>query len=136
VRKKGFTLIELLVAISILAVISGIGIISYRTAQQKARDSKRKADLEQVRAALEMYRSDTETYPVGNWSEAIAALSGGTEKYISTTFTDPKNYSYYYNSTDGYTYSLCAYLETGGTGDCGANCGSAPANCNYQVRNP
>jgi len=132
--RAGFTLIELLVAISIVIFLSTVGMTSYRAAQKKGRDSKRKSDLEQVRAALEMYRSDNELYPIGDWGTALSALNSGG--YLSTTPQDPKGYSYYYNSAAGYSYDLCAYLEAGGTDDCGSNCGSAPDNCNYKVTNP
>ncbi len=132
--KKGFTLIELLVAISIVILLSAIGVTSYRAAREKGRDSKRKSDLEQVRAALEMHRSDNATYPAVNWDNLVPTLSAGD--YLTTTLQDPKGYSYYYNSATGYSYVLCAYLDAGGTDDCGSNCGTAPGNCNYQVTNP
>lgn len=132
-RRKGFTLIELLVVVTIILLLSGMGLISYQAAQKKGRDSKRKSDLEQVRAALEMYRSDYGSYPVGDWDSMITSLRD--ENYLSSSPEDPKGYFYYYNSSDGYTYRLCAYLETGGGDDCGSNCG-APGNCNYRVTNP
>ncbi len=132
--KKGFTLIELLVVITIILVMSGIGVVSYTGAQRNARNSKRKADLEQLRSALEMYRDDNDVYPPD-----LDKLK--TEGYIDSKPIDPKYYDYYYNPSPGpdpdyYTYSLCAYLEGGGPDDCGSNCGSAPGNCNYQVNNP
>jgi len=132
--KRGFTLIELLVATTIILLLTSVGVVTYQSAQKKGRDSKRKSDLEQFRAALEMYRSDNELYPIGQWSAALVALNNGG--YLSTAPQDPKSYSYYYNSAAGYSYDLCAYLETGGADDCGSNCGSAPDNCNYKVTNP
>lgn len=133
--KSAFTLIELLVVTTIILLLSGLGVVAFTGAQKKARDNKRKADLEQVRAALEMYRDDEDVYPTGGLSDAEAALTGGN--YLDSMPTDPKGYSYYYSSTNGYTYTLCAYLESGGTDDCGNNC-SAPdsASCNYEVNNP
>ncbi|MFH1561082.1 MAG: type II secretion system protein [Patescibacteria group bacterium] len=131
-KKSGFTLIELLVAVSIVVMLSAISMTSYRAAQKKARDGKRKSDLEQIRAALEMYRSDDDE---GLYPADIGTLVAGD--YLADTPVDPKEYTYYYNPAVGnLTYELCAYLETGGTGDYGANCGTAPANCNYQLTNP
>jgi len=131
--KRGFTLIELLVVVTIILVLSSVGLVSYQAAQRKGRDSKRKTDLEQVRAALEMFRSDNGSYPTGSWGEVITVLTD--EDYLSSAPQDPKGYSYHYVS-DGHTYQLYAYLEAGGEEDYGVSCGSAPGNCNYQVTNP
>ncbi len=136
--QPGFTLIELLVVVTIILVLSGLGLVTYTGTQRKARDSKRKADLEQLRSALEMYRDDEDLYPIGTGSvsSTLGDLTSGN--YIDSLPEDPKGYSYYYNSdANGYTYSLCAYLEGGGPDACGDNC-SAPEDedCNYQVNNP
>jgi len=131
--KTGFTFIEILVVITIIALLSTAAIVSYRSAQTKARDNKRKSDLEQVRAALEMYRSDEGIYPAGNWSTMTGTLTG----YMNDVPTDPREYSYYYTRPTTTSYQLCAYFENEGNGaNCGANCGTAPANCNYSVANP
>lgn len=127
-------MVELLVTVTIIILLTSVGIFSYQASNKKARDNKRKADLEQVRAALEMYRSDNDSYPVGYWTEMITALKSG--KYLNEVPQDPKGYSYYYSCCSDGNYLLCAYFETGGNGnDCGDNCG-APANCNYQLTNP
>ncbi len=137
--KKGFTLIELLVSITIILILTSFGVVYYTGAQKKARDSKRQADLEQLRSALEMYRNDEDVYPTASGSVASTLGTLETLEYINELPTDPKDYAYYYSSSDGYTYYLCAYLETGGDGasDCGNDC-LAPedADCNYQVNNP
>lgn len=117
-RRNGFTFIELLVVITIIAVLSMIAVVSYSSANIKARDGKRKADIEQIRAALEMYRTDHSAYPV--------ALSTLTTTYIQSIPTPPSNsktcagvamteYSSRYSSSSPYTtYSLCVQLEEGG----------------------
>ena len=48
-NKKGFTLIELIVSITIIAVLTVAGVISYGGANKKARDNRRMADLEKIR---------------------------------------------------------------------------------------
>ena len=65
---KGFTLIEILVVATIIGLLASGAIVSYQQLLKQSRDAKRKTDLEQVRAALEMYRSNEDTYPVGTWS--------------------------------------------------------------------
>lgn len=112
---NGFTLIEMLVAATIMAVLTAIGIVSFSIANQKARDAKRKADLEQARSALEIYRSDNTGYPVDAVTGNLGTIgSGSLATYMtSSTLVDPKDtapFQYTYTS-DGVTYSICAYLE-------------------------
>lgn len=128
-EKKGFTLIELLVAMTIMAFLMGIALVSYQGSRRAARDSKRKADLEQIRSALEIYRTDMRQYP-GNLSDLVS-------NYIEAVPTDPGSCQYYYKKISNNLYILCASLETGGlvVSDCGNNCGSG-CTCNYKVANP
>lgn len=57
VWKKAFTLLEMLVVIGIIALVVGIATASYSTAQRKARDTKRKTDLNAIENAFEEYYS-------------------------------------------------------------------------------
>lgn len=134
--KKGFTLIELLVVISLIGILMGILLVSFQGTRRSARDGRRKADLEQIRSALEICRTDTGSYPVGS------SLPGTCSAYLpSVPPTDPlyPTYQYPYSGAAN-TYTLCAYLEGGGivfscTGN--GNCGSCTgATCNYKVCNP
>jgi type II secretory pathway pseudopilin PulG len=111
----------LVVAATILAVLSAIGLVSCSSANIRARDGKRKADLESARSALELYRSDVGYYPknfslsAASWDSMITTISGAG--YLSSTsLQDPKNinsYVYQYSSNAaGTTYQVCAYLET------------------------
>ena len=56
-QRKAFTLLEMLVVIGIIAVLLGMGALSYSTAQRKARDAKRKLDISAVKNAMEQYYS-------------------------------------------------------------------------------
>ncbi|MBI2018651.1 prepilin-type N-terminal cleavage/methylation domain-containing protein [Candidatus Daviesbacteria bacterium] len=49
----GFTLVELLVVISIIAILSVIGITVFGNVQQRARDARRKADIDSIAKAME-----------------------------------------------------------------------------------
>lgn len=121
IYRKGFTLIELLVVISIIGILVAVGATSYQRAVKLSRDSKRKTDLEQIRQALETYRSEVGIYPAtGTWE---ADLENG---YITAVPTDPKNILYVYDNPTSTTYTLCASLETI----------LVPATCNYTVTNP
>jgi prepilin-type N-terminal cleavage/methylation domain-containing protein len=55
VNKQGFTLFELLVSISIVGILSALAIVSFSSAQKKARDSRRVQDMELVGKAAEQY---------------------------------------------------------------------------------
>lgn len=136
----GFTLVEILVVMAIMAILLTIGVANYLQALKKARDGRRKADLESVRSALEMARSDCGTYPLG------VLISGDAVRCVATATTyitipdDPlsSSYRYIYNGTAN-VYTLCAYLETGAltstcTSACGGDCGNE--NCNYTTCNP
>lgn len=127
VKRKGFTLIELIVTITIIMVISAVAAVTFTGTNTKARDSRRMADLEKVRTALELYRQANGLYP-GTTTPLIS-------DYLQSWPKDPKNFSYYYAVGTSYTYTLDAQMEDLGstTGSYGANCGGT---CNYRVTNP
>lgn len=60
---EGFTLIELLVVVAIIALLTSVALISFMSARQKGRDSKRLSDLVQLNTALELYYSTYKGYP-------------------------------------------------------------------------
>lgn len=64
-EKFAFTLIELLIVIAIIAILATLAMVQLGSARLKARDSRRKSDLVQVRIVLETYRNDQkkETVP-------------------------------------------------------------------------
>lgn len=73
-----------------------------------AYDSKRKADLSMIRAALEIYRTENETYP-----SALSDLQG---EYLSTIPQDPDTNSVYtYTRLGSNSYTLSATLSDGST---------------------
>ena len=152
--KKGFTLIEILVAVTIVAVLSIIGVVSYSSINKRSRDAKRKSDLEQVRSALEMYRADNGSYPSVNASNLQTAdnLTALVPDYVPQLPSDPKYSSsnpsagpfYYYQPTNGvdsggttlyYGYCICGDLENSGSNSCDSSVATI-ANCNYYLKNP
>lgn len=149
-RLQGFSLVELLITVSIIAILISIGIASYATINKQSRDTKRKGDLEQIRAALEMYRANNGYYPsagTGSWvvaSSATDALVGLTPALVSTYIpvvpTDPKSsQSYMYIATNAssgnyYGYCVSAQMESENPPDtCTA---TLPTNHTYGLKNP
>jgi general secretion pathway protein G len=145
-KKNGFTLIELLVTISIIGVLAALSLFAIDGARKSARDSRRKADLESIRSALEIYKSDCNYYPtlasppsgqlVGDNSTTACSVSN---KYLTAFPTDPQSSTrvYSYNRVSSTTYTLCAALEQAPVpARDTTNCSSCASTCNYKVTNP
>jgi prepilin-type N-terminal cleavage/methylation domain-containing protein len=60
---SGFTLVELLVVVSIIVILSAIGLTIYSQAQKSSRLARRTADLKAMQSALETYYSQNAKYP-------------------------------------------------------------------------
>lgn len=117
-NKNGFTLVELLVVISIIAVLSAVGLVLFSSIQSRARDSIRKNDLRALATALEIYYQKNNQYvvgnTVGNTNCSDLAGSGLTSFMTGDIPKDPKGTVYCYLSDDvAQTYTLCANLDIG-----------------------
>ena len=139
-NNSGFTLIEVLVAATIVGLLSTIGLTGFQAIGRSGRDALRKTDLEAIRSALEIYKSENGSYPASSSCSASSVL---VPNYINTYPSDPKSdsYKYCYIKDTNLTYRLCAHLENGSSvassnycGDSGGNI--CTANCNFQVSNP
>ena len=62
-RNKGFTIIELMVVLTIIGILSSVGISLHRKAIIKAKEAVLKENLFQFREALEQYYADKSQYP-------------------------------------------------------------------------
>lgn len=106
-KNAGFTLFELLVVISIIALIIAVGTASYSSAQKRARDAKRRQDLQAIQKSFEQYYAVNGDYP---------AVGEGGDAMPGWPPTDPKNAdTYVYTGVlviADDNYCICANLET------------------------
>ena len=155
---KGFTLIELLVVIAIIGLLSSVVLASLNAARDKANDSRRKQDLQQLAKALTMYHLDTgtlpgplgcysvkknsnENYGLDNPSYVNPAFIG---TYISSIPADPVwggrgragDYMYF-NSGNGKAMLWATLAGTGNSTMAPGTCGTDPNRVyNYSVTAP
>jgi len=123
-KKTGFTLIELLVSISIVAILSALAIVSFGSAQKKARDAKRSQDMLMLQKAAEQYYSlSGSKYPTAYGVGVTWAVGGQT--ILEVVPQDPKGVGYTtpITLTDS-AYCICAYME-------GAQGNSTNRSCNF-----
>ena len=143
--ERGFTLIEIVLVITLIGLMATllISLVDPVRQFQKSNDARRKADLHQIQAVLELYRTDQGQYPAV-LPACGSALTGGTTTYLQKIPCDPKNtgqFQYQYTSSGANTYSLVACLENvrdpqkDATND-SVHCTGGTTNRSYTVTNP
>jgi len=63
VRSRGFTLIEIMVVIVILGILAGLVLPRFMGRTEEAKRVKAKLQIENLEAALKLYKLDNGTYP-------------------------------------------------------------------------
>ena len=154
-RESGFSLIELITVMAIIAILAGVSIFALAGSRETARDARRKADMQGIASALELFKADCNYYP-NALPSAGSALTGGaapcslsSNTYKEVIPDDPltadQDYAYVplpsgCDSTNNCTrYKIWATLEDPGTVPAGCplpapSCGTP--DCNYCVLNP
>jgi type II secretion system protein G len=61
--RAGFTLVELLVVIFIIGVLATLLVSNFQGIRQRARDSAKKTELNNLKTALRLYYNDYQKYP-------------------------------------------------------------------------
>lgn len=158
---SGFTLLEILVTVVIIAIISTVGLISYRGVLISARDSARKGELRSLKLALEQYQLINGSYPSTGgawWGESIDGgsqtqtyIPGLAPTYIKKLPNDPKvnqvvgtccpagNDTGWWYRSDGVDYKVSAWcLPEGNTGTAETNPFWEPVSpsCAWQISTP
>ncbi|MFA6554631.1 MAG: type II secretion system protein [Candidatus Paceibacterota bacterium] len=114
-NNKGFTLVELMVVIAIIAILTGVIIVSVSGARGKARDGKRVSDISQIQLALEQYFDRCRVYPA-----TLALTATHTNCPVGVTLAtfiavipkDPVSASNYDYAVDNATTPLDYVLHT------------------------
>lgn len=108
-KEKGFSLIELLVAIAIITMVASVLLAAFDSTRERAQDSRRISELNQLKHALELYHVDHGHYPrqlegangkIGEGSGLDTLLV----PYMNAIPVDPSgpahpNYYYYYDGS-------------------------------------
>lgn len=128
-QRSGFTLIELLIVMAVIGVLASLLLTSFIGVRERARDGRRKSDINQIQAALEQYRADNADYittPNYNAIACGALFAYGGSTYMQKLPCDPSdpsgaatfwnNGSYLYNYAAG-AYTITACIENGSDTD-------------------
>lgn len=139
---QGFTLVELLVVITIIAILSVVGLTIFSGVQRNARDTKRRADIDAIAKALEVNKTPNSTLyvllagtqfgggviPVDNGVNGTATYCANITNAVAAppavpaTWTNaavngcPTGYttvSATYPTAATASWTVCALLETG-----------------------
>jgi prepilin-type N-terminal cleavage/methylation domain-containing protein len=124
-KKPAFTLVELLVVLGIIGLLLFTSLLALNVARERSRDYKRIADIENIRANLELYFNNNSSYPVTEGgpvplgqlnSRCLSNLGfqsvGCAGAIMPNVPTDPKSgYFYEYTSQTGDSYVIRASIE-------------------------
>ncbi len=149
---RGFTLVELLIVMVILGILTTIVASSFSSSQEKARDTRRKNDLNAVAKAIEVYFNDKGNYPPCNsgyidgfsWGDEFIDANGTIYMVkLPQEKTSTRNYYYVTEGGQNQTYAIYARLENDQDKDIpingeayqyysGTDCGVG-SGCNYAI---
>lgn len=141
--EKGFTLIELLLVVAIIGVLATFSMVNFIGVRQRARDAQRKSDIEQLRSAFEIYRSDQASYPpspLPNCGASLTAPAPATGTvYLQKSPCDPitnAKYNYSVTGSPPRAYTLVACLENSNDSQKDATKNSSCNTASYTLTNP
>ncbi|MEK7577686.1 MAG: type II secretion system protein [Patescibacteria group bacterium] len=153
-HNDAFSLIELLVSIAVIATIIGLALPNFLGARTRARDVRRKSEVQQFKTALQLYYSDYGAYPADSGGPLYGTIKGcgvlGTESCPCTATIDfaaggsgcqtiymsrlPDEFGtsmFYYQKNSGGDFCLKVPLENTSDGDSAESQGRCDAVCPF-----
>lgn len=138
---SGFTLIELLVVITVIGILATLIVANFASARSRARDVRRKSDLNNIKKALRLYYNDYQSYPSASggriagcggagtaaclWGGSFATTGSNGTTYMQYLPEDPLNTGtnvyVYSQDAGGDGFQLTAYLENASDEDSAAS---------------
>lgn len=100
--KNGFTIVELLIVVVIIGVLSTLGLTTYSSVQQKARDTKRRADIDAIAKVMES------KYDIKHATYTLTDLAAG---FVNNQLPVPPQDNDYVVSSDGKAFVACSKLD-------------------------
>ena len=120
-KRKGFTLIELLVVIAVIGVLATIVLVSLSAVQDRAKDTRMKASLSQIRSIAEMAAT-----PLGNYADVCVAITADAVykdltamNLDASPFCDDDNAGWCVHATLNNGETWCVDREKVAQGSCG-----------------
>ena len=107
--RRGFTLIEMMIVISVIAILIGVLLPTFRGTQDEAATQRGRSEMRTIATALESYYiHNSNAYP-----SALTSLTTATPRIISRVPDDPfravgTSYSYA-RDTNGVYYVVWSY---------------------------
>ncbi len=80
-RRRGFTMIEMLIVILVIAIIAMLVVPRCMAAKRRAKETQLRADLKQMRDAIERFEATT-----GAWPPALPDVTALNKAAISSDF--------------------------------------------------
>ena len=103
-RRLAFTLVELIVVIVVLAILSGVTIVGYKTVTDRAADSKmvsRTASILKEAQVLFLQKNPTDSSY--SWNQAVADATDNLPTYFNGAWSDGVNADSLNNGANGWT---------------------------------
>lgn len=91
-KEKAFTLVELLVVLAVISILATLTISTLQAQRLKARDARRKMDVDALRKAIELYSVDKEKYPEQGSSWCCIEAAGADPDQCNTYAADVSGY--------------------------------------------
>jgi prepilin-type N-terminal cleavage/methylation domain-containing protein len=137
---SGFTLIELLVVVAIIGVLTAVLLVNLVGIRERAADSRKKSNLNQLKSSLRLYYNDHQSYPgegsgsingCGDGNDACAQVGGSSLNNGSGTvyMKEVPEYSVYSVDATGETFYAGVLLTNPSdpeAADSATRCGAPP----------